>query len=162
MKKALILVALIAIFTVPTFAGVDFGARMIGNVVTPQITIDLNQGFVPALTVFKADLYQNLKIDGTYIFSLTWNAPFITYKTPGFTFALSFYFGGAGELDIQYPAMALSNGYAVIGGKIDCGENGALFAEIMIDHTGSYITSIGGSLSLPSLSLPSPAPPAKQ
>ncbi len=163
MKKALLIAVLIAIFTVPAFAGVEFGVRTVGTIVVPQVTIDLDQGFIPALTVFKSDLFDGLTANGTYSLFLTWNAPFIVYRSPDFGFRLSFYFGAGVIVGVNYPSdnpVTLEGEYAVLGGKVDSGEAGALFADIMIAPDGSYSTSVGGTLALPSFSLPAPSPPS--
>ena len=157
MKKVIIASIIALLLSVPVFADVEIGARMVGaEIIVPQITIDLNQGFIPSLTAFKPDIYDDLSLNGVYSAMLTWNAPFIVYNSLDFKIAFSFYFGAGITLLVDAPALAVQNAYAVVGAKVDCGEAGALFADISIAQDGSYITSVGGTLSLPSLDLKFP------
>lgn len=156
MKRVFIAGIIALLLSVPVFADIEIGARMFGEVIIPQITIDLEQGFLPTITAFKPDIYGNLSFEGVYGATFTWNAPFIVYNSLDFNVALSFYFGAGMLLVVEYPAVGIEGGYAVVGAKVDCGEAGALFADLMIAQDGSYITSVGGTLALPSLNLTFP------
>jgi hypothetical protein len=155
MKKLLIATILAAMLAVPVFAGVEIGMRLVDTeILVPQITISLDESFLPSVTAFKFDVYDGLTFDGTYSLSATWDAPFLVYDSPNFGIAVSFYFGAGAIVIVESPAFAVVDGYATLGAKVDCGQSGALFAELMIFQDGSYVSNIGGTLVLPSLTLP--------